>query len=192
VHRDQTRVGDGAAFFEHLREVGLLLEGVGGPDALVAAGLLHDTVERTATTTSDLTHWCCACNARRSRVAALPSRDRGRPPHACRPGPSRDAGGRAQTKYAQSVPAPTSRSREQLRDNSAPPVNSLTLGTSCRSPAIARVASLCRCKFARGAGSRGSVYAAVTSSGMVWSGRWYLARLSRWRSSSVNLMPLVW
>jgi hypothetical protein len=33
-----------------------------------------------------------------------------------------------------------------------------------------RVASLCRCKFARGSGSRGSVYAAVTSSGIGWSG----------------------
>src|SRR5829696_8073112 len=37
----------------------------------------------------------------------------------------------------------------------------------------------------------GSVYAAVTSSGIAWSGSWYLTRLSPWRSSSVNLTPLV-
>jgi hypothetical protein len=40
------------------------------------------------------------------------------------------------------------------------------------------VASLCGCKFARGSGSRGSVYAAVASSGIAWSGSWYLTRSS--------------
>src|SRR5205807_1014276 len=43
--------------------------------------------------------------------------------------------------------------------------------------------SLCRCKFAGGSGSRWwSVYAALTSSGVVGSLPSYLMRLSRWRS----------
>ena len=54
VHGGQTRVGDDAAFIEHPREVALLLHASGAPDPLVAAGLLHDTHERTATTRSDL------------------------------------------------------------------------------------------------------------------------------------------
>jgi HD domain len=54
VHGGQTRLSDGAAFIEHSREVALLLHDYGAPDALVAAGLLHDTVERTAATPSDL------------------------------------------------------------------------------------------------------------------------------------------
>ena len=55
VHGGQTRVADGAAFIEHPCEVALLLHAAGAPDPLVAAGLLHDTHERTATTRSDLT-----------------------------------------------------------------------------------------------------------------------------------------
>jgi hypothetical protein len=55
VHDGQTRLSDGAPFIEHPREVAILLDAVGAPDSLVAAGLLHDTVERAATTPSDLT-----------------------------------------------------------------------------------------------------------------------------------------
>ena len=55
VHGGQTRVGDGAAFIEHPCEVAVLLHVAGAPDLLVAAGLLHDTLERTASTPSDLT-----------------------------------------------------------------------------------------------------------------------------------------
>ena len=54
VHGGQTRLSDGAAFIEHPREVALLLHASGAPDTLVAAGLLHDTLERTAATPSDL------------------------------------------------------------------------------------------------------------------------------------------
>ena len=54
MHRGQTRLSDGAAFIEHPCEVALLLHASGAPDALVAAGLLHDTLERTAATPSDL------------------------------------------------------------------------------------------------------------------------------------------
>ncbi len=55
VHDGQTRVADGAGFIEHPREVARLLHAAGAPDPLVAAGLLHDAYERTATTPSDLT-----------------------------------------------------------------------------------------------------------------------------------------
>ncbi len=55
AHGGQTGVGDGAAFIEHPREVALTLHASGAPDPLVAAGLLHDTLEHTATTASDLT-----------------------------------------------------------------------------------------------------------------------------------------
>jgi (p)ppGpp synthase/HD superfamily hydrolase len=37
------------------REVAILLDAIDAPDSLVAAGLLHDTVGRTATGPSDLT-----------------------------------------------------------------------------------------------------------------------------------------
>src|SRR5271165_1494552 len=58
------------------------------------------------------------------------------------------------------------------------------------------VASQSCCKFAGGSGSRWwSVYATLTSSGVssevVGSLPSYLIRLSRWRSSWVNLTPLV-
>src|SRR5690349_9435508 len=54
THRGQTRLSDGAAFIEHPREVALLLQASGAPDPLVAAGLLHDTLEHAAATPSDL------------------------------------------------------------------------------------------------------------------------------------------
>jgi hypothetical protein len=54
AHGGQTRLSDGAPYIEHPREVALLLHASGAPDPLVAAGLLHDTLERTATTPSDL------------------------------------------------------------------------------------------------------------------------------------------
>ena len=54
MHGGQTRLSDGAAFIEHPREVALLLQASGAPDTLVAAGLLHDTLEHTAAISSDL------------------------------------------------------------------------------------------------------------------------------------------
>ena len=44
-HRDQRRDADLAPFILHPLEVGQLLRGGGSPDAVVAAGVLHDVIE---------------------------------------------------------------------------------------------------------------------------------------------------
>jgi hypothetical protein len=54
VHRGQTRKFDGVPFLTHPCEVARILHGLGAPDRLVAAGLLHDTVERTDATPAEL------------------------------------------------------------------------------------------------------------------------------------------
>ena len=54
MHRGQSRRFDGAPFMTHPAEVAHLLRDVGAPERLVAAGLLHDTVERTEVTSRDL------------------------------------------------------------------------------------------------------------------------------------------
>jgi hypothetical protein len=54
AHSGATRLSDGAAFIEHPREVALWLQASGASDSLVAAGMLHDTIERTSTTPADL------------------------------------------------------------------------------------------------------------------------------------------
>jgi (p)ppGpp synthase/HD superfamily hydrolase len=54
VHGGQTQADGDTAFIEHPREVARLLLASGAPDELVAAGLLHDTLERTPITRSDL------------------------------------------------------------------------------------------------------------------------------------------
>ena len=48
-HVGQQRAVDGAPFVRHPIEVGLLLHAAGYPDDVVAAGLLHDVLERTET-----------------------------------------------------------------------------------------------------------------------------------------------
>jgi HD domain len=53
-HRGQTRKFDGAPFMTHTAEVAHLLYDEGAADRLVAAGVLHDTVERTDATLDDL------------------------------------------------------------------------------------------------------------------------------------------
>ena len=53
-HRGQRREIDHAAFIAHPIEVGRLLCGDGQPDEIVAAGLLHDVLEKTATTSAEL------------------------------------------------------------------------------------------------------------------------------------------
>lgn len=53
-HAGQCREVDGAPFINHPVEVGRLLETDRQPEEVVAAGLLHDLLEKTATTTPEL------------------------------------------------------------------------------------------------------------------------------------------
>jgi hypothetical protein len=54
LHAGQTRRADGAPFILHPREVALLLYSAGASDHLIAAGALHDVIEKTAAVTADL------------------------------------------------------------------------------------------------------------------------------------------
>lgn len=53
-HAGQRRPPDGAPFVLHPIEVATLLADVGAPDHVVAAGVLHDTIEKTSTEAADL------------------------------------------------------------------------------------------------------------------------------------------
>jgi (p)ppGpp synthase/HD superfamily hydrolase len=53
-HAGQRRSSDGAPFIKHPLEVGWLLYRAGAPDDVVAAGLLHDVLERTSVSDSEL------------------------------------------------------------------------------------------------------------------------------------------
>ena len=55
-HAKQYREIDDAPFIIHPVEVGRLLHRDGRPDEVIAAGLLHDTLEKTATTCAELQH----------------------------------------------------------------------------------------------------------------------------------------
>ena len=54
AHDGQLRRVDGAPFIVHPLEVASLLDYAGAPDHLVAAGVLHDTIEKTYVVASDL------------------------------------------------------------------------------------------------------------------------------------------
>jgi guanosine-3',5'-bis(diphosphate) 3'-pyrophosphohydrolase len=54
VHAGQRRESDGAPFIAHPREVAALLYRTGAPDHLIAAGALHDVIEKTPATVFDL------------------------------------------------------------------------------------------------------------------------------------------
>jgi (p)ppGpp synthase/HD superfamily hydrolase len=54
LHAGQSRKADGAPFIFHPREVATLLYGAGAPDHLIAAGALHDVIEKTPAVASDL------------------------------------------------------------------------------------------------------------------------------------------
>src|SRR3977135_2975533 len=54
VHRGQLRDVDGAPFVEHPVDVASLLYAVAAPDHLIAAGDLHDVLEKTPATVFDL------------------------------------------------------------------------------------------------------------------------------------------
>lgn len=53
-HAGQRRSSDGAPFIEHPLEVGWLLYRAGAPDQLIAAGLLHDVLEKTTVSAGEL------------------------------------------------------------------------------------------------------------------------------------------
>ena len=54
AHSGQHRDVDGTPFIEHPAEVAALLYDADAPDHVIAAGALHDTVEKTATRVTDL------------------------------------------------------------------------------------------------------------------------------------------
>jgi (p)ppGpp synthase/HD superfamily hydrolase len=53
-HAGQRRSFNGRPFMEHPLEVGLLLRDAGAPDHVIAAGILHDTVEKAGTDVAEL------------------------------------------------------------------------------------------------------------------------------------------
>jgi (p)ppGpp synthase/HD superfamily hydrolase len=53
-HAGQQRSFDGRPFMEHPLEVALLLRDAGAPDHVIAAGILHDTVEKAGTDPAEL------------------------------------------------------------------------------------------------------------------------------------------
>ncbi len=54
AHAGQRRAFDGAPFIAHPTEVAALLYYVGAPDHVIAAGALHDTIEKSTTQARDL------------------------------------------------------------------------------------------------------------------------------------------
>jgi hypothetical protein len=54
LHAGQSREVDGAPFIAHPSEVAALLYHAGAPDHLIAAGALHDVIEKTPAAASDL------------------------------------------------------------------------------------------------------------------------------------------
>jgi (p)ppGpp synthase/HD superfamily hydrolase len=53
-HAGQVRRVDGAPFIQHPLEVASLLHDAGAPDHVIAAGVLHDTIDKTGASSSDL------------------------------------------------------------------------------------------------------------------------------------------
>ncbi len=54
IHAGQLRQVDGAPFISHPLEVALLLYAAGAADDVIAAGILHDALEKTGATRADL------------------------------------------------------------------------------------------------------------------------------------------
>jgi guanosine-3',5'-bis(diphosphate) 3'-pyrophosphohydrolase len=53
-HAGQRRKADGAPFIDHPVEVAMLLYSAGAPDEVVAAGVLHDTIEKAGASVGEL------------------------------------------------------------------------------------------------------------------------------------------
>jgi (p)ppGpp synthase/HD superfamily hydrolase len=71
-HRDQHREIDGAQFIVHPIEVARMLHRDGHPDHVIAAGLLHDVLEKTTTTRVELDR---RFGARVTRIVGMVSDD---------------------------------------------------------------------------------------------------------------------
>src|SRR5665648_63541 len=54
AHKEQTRKGTDFQYIEHPVHVGILLSGIGANPPVIAAGILHDTLEDTVVTESDI------------------------------------------------------------------------------------------------------------------------------------------
>jgi (p)ppGpp synthase/HD superfamily hydrolase len=81
VHIGQRRKADGAPFIAHPLEVASLLYYAGAPDYLIAAGALHDTIEKTDTDASELSK---RFGTRVARLVVAVSEDRRTPVYAQR------------------------------------------------------------------------------------------------------------
>ena len=73
-HAGQRRKADGAPFIEHPLEVGWLLYDAGAADHVIAAGLLHDTLEKTD---ADVAELRARFGERTARLVSAVSEDSG-------------------------------------------------------------------------------------------------------------------
>ena len=80
-HAGQRRKGDGAPFIEHPLEVAWLLYRAGAPDHVIAAGLLHDTIEKGA---ADVAELRARFGTRTAALVVAVSEDSGIRPYATR------------------------------------------------------------------------------------------------------------
>jgi (p)ppGpp synthase/HD superfamily hydrolase len=80
-HAGQRRKGDGAPFIEHPVEVAWLLYSAGAPDHVIAAGVLHDTIEKAGADVGELRK---RFGARTAGLVAAVSEDRAIPTYARR------------------------------------------------------------------------------------------------------------
>lgn len=80
-HAGQRRKGDGAAFIEHPAEVAWLLYRAGAPDYVIAAGVLHDTIEKAGADPAELR---ARFGVRTAELVAAVSEDRAIPTYSRR------------------------------------------------------------------------------------------------------------
>jgi (p)ppGpp synthase/HD superfamily hydrolase len=86
-HAGQRRKEDGAPFIEHPAEVAWLLFSAGAPDHVIAAGVLHDTIEKTGADIDELRE---RFGTRTAALVAAVSEDSGIPTYARRKAALRD------------------------------------------------------------------------------------------------------
>ncbi len=86
-HAGQRRKGDGAPFIEHPAEVAWLLFSAGAPDHVIAAGVLHDTIEKGG---ADIVELRARFGTRTAELVAAVSEDSDIPTYARRKAALRD------------------------------------------------------------------------------------------------------